>query len=161
MNRNLSLLAALAITVAIGLTGCRSDDTDPAKATPATSSSAVSPSVAGANETDAVAFAKAFWTAFNDNANAGLNYDQWWAALKPLLTPNAAAVHVYDDPRTFPKVTVTGDFSEAPEPPDVPGVTAEVYVPTNEGRYSLYLSRADKTAPWRLEGIGFPEGAQG
>lgn len=160
MTSTRSLLAALVVTAALGLTACQSDDADPAGSSPTTSSSAAT-GVAGANETDAVAFAKAFWTAFNDNANAGLSYDQWWAALKPLLTANAAAVHVYDDPRTFPKVTVTGDFTEAPEPPDVPGYTAEIYVPTNEGRYSLYLSRTDKTAPWRLEGIGFPEGAQG
>jgi len=166
-----SLLAGAALALCVLLAGCTGgDDTDPASADasarttePEDIASALgappSPSttVSGANETDPVAFGKAFWQAFYGNADRG--YDYWWSQLSPLLSPAAAAVHSYDNPGTFTVPTVTGEITEAPQPPETPGVTAEVYVPTDEGRYSLFLSRRSTTDPWRLTKIGFPEGA--
>lgn len=146
------LAAALITAVSVGVTGCQSDRG------PSGSGGARPSSSTSSNEHDAVRFAEAAWQAFYGNANAGMDYDEWWSQLRPLLTPGAEEVHVYDDPRTFEDVTVTGELSEAPVPPDVPGVTAEVYVPTDLGQFSLFLSRTTETSPWRLEGIGFPEG---
>lgn len=158
------LLVCLAALACLNLTACQSDSTDTALddttgAPSASSSNTTSTSPGpGLSETEPVAFAEALWEAFFGAAD--LPRAQWWAQLEPLLSPAAARVHKYTDPATFRPVSVTGDFAEAPTPPDRPGVTSEVYVPTSEGRYSLFLIRPNETAPWRLEGIGFPEGAQ-
>jgi len=175
-----SLLAGLACAAAtVAVTACSHTNTAAGDATaasptaststPASPSSSGSPTsvassapasvrASGATDTDPVRFGKAFWKAFYGNDN--LPRDQWWAAVEPMLAPAAASVHVYDQPQTFKPVNVTGAFIEAKRAPDRPGVTAEVYVPTDQGRYSLFLSRASRSAPWRLESIGFPKGAQ-
>lgn len=166
-RRTFIVLGVGLVAVCVGVlfaTGVLGGDTDRGDETPSAkpdaSSSTPSASPEGAEETDPVAFGEAVWEAFYGHANAGMGYEQWWAELEPLLSPAAAGVHIYDDPRTFPTVKVTGELAEAPVAPYTEGVTAEVYVPTNEGRYSLFLVRTSETAPWRLEHIGFPKGAQ-
>lgn len=154
-----AVLVTTVVTLAVaGISGCSSSSQEEGGETPSeTPSSETSTGVPGEDETDPVAFAEAAWAAFFDSAAEGQEYDEWWEGLEPLLSPAAAAVHVYTDPRNIGPVEVTGEIVEAPEAPYEEGVTSEVYVPTNEGRYSLFLARSDVEEPWRLEYVGFPE----
>ncbi|MEV0950181.1 hypothetical protein [Promicromonospora sp. NPDC050249] len=82
--------------------------------------------------------------------------DDWWADLKPLLTPQARPVYQDVDPRLVPVTEVTGD----PEVTDETStLLAEVAVPTDIGPYTVLLTRADGAAPWLAEQIRPPEGS--
>lgn len=82
--------------------------------------------------------------------------DAWWEGLEPLLTPQARPVYQDVDPRLVPATQVTGD----PEVTDETStLLAEVVVPTDIGRYTVLLTRADGAAPWLAEQIRPPEGS--
>jgi hypothetical protein len=80
--------------------------------------------------------------------------DAWWADLKPLLTPQAQPVYQDVDPRLVPVNEVTGEPKVTDE---TSTLLAEVAVPTDIGRYTVLLTRADGAAPWLVEQIRPPE----
>ena len=78
-------------------------------------------------------------------ANPELDYDTWWAAMEPLMTPDAARNYVYVDPVNIPVKQVTG-LGTIVE--DSSAYVATVEVPTDNGRYHVLLIRKDAEAPW-------------
>lgn len=95
------------------------------------------------------------WSAFSER---GLPHAAWWAQLKPLLSPAAAAVYVYDDPRNLPVMKLTGPAAVAAKAPDQPKFTVEVVIPTDKGVFRLDLERHTLKSPWLLYAIKFPPG---
>ncbi len=84
-----------------------------------------------------------------------LDYDAWWEGLRPMLTPGGREAYAFTDPRKVPDlgglevddVTVHGS-----------GVTATVYVTTDEGRFGVDLSRKRTGGRWLAHRVVFPEG---
>lgn len=145
------------------LTGCGASHT-PAAPDPTAVSTAPSTSPAPTPTTPATPLAPArtalgagqrVWAAFSAS---GLTYDAWWAQLKPMLSDAAQAVYVYDDPRNLPTMTLTGPIRLAAKPPAAPHYTAEVIVPTSQGRFALDLERHTLKSRWLLYAIKFPPG---
>lgn len=95
--------------------------------------------------------ARATMTAFAATDKAE---DAWWAGLEPLLTPQARPVYQDVDPRLVPVTEVTGEPKVTDE---TSTLLAEVAVPTDVGRYTVLLTRADGAAPWLAEQIRPPE----
>lgn len=105
-----------------------------------------------ASRADATARAGEIMTAF---ARPTLGYEDWWAALAPLLSDQAQQDYSFVDPANIPVHAMTGqpvlvDESSA--------FLAHVQVPTDVGVYELLLSRTDATAPWVGESITPPAG---
>ena len=84
-----------------------------------------------------------------------LAYDAWWKGFGPLLTPGGREAYEFTDPRKVPDlgsievddVTVHGS-----------GVTATVYVTTDEGRFGVDLSRKRAGGRWLAQRVVFPGG---
>jgi len=91
-------------------------------------------------------------------ARPGLTYAAWWQDLEPLLSPAARQAYQYTDPAQIPSLRITGPVTKAAKAPDLVGLSAMVYVPTNRGRFGLFLTRTTKTSPWLLLRISFPPG---
>jgi hypothetical protein len=80
-------------------------------------------------------------------------YQQWWAALKKLLTPEARESYAFTNPSAIPQLTIAGRPREsATENPFVD----TVYFNTNAGKFGVDLSRATEQSPWLGESIIFP-----
>jgi hypothetical protein len=95
-------------------------------------------------------------TALTAFARPGLSYDQWWAALEPLLSAQAQLDYAYVDPANVPAKAVTGAAQIVDESS---AYVAHVQVPTDVGTYTLVLSRVDGSAAWLTERITPPAGA--
>jgi hypothetical protein len=90
-------------------------------------------------------------------ARPGLSYDQWWAALEPLLSAQAQLDYAYVDPANVPAKAVTGAAQIVDESS---AYVAHVQVPTDVGTYTLVLSRVDGSAAWLTERIIPPAGVK-
>jgi len=88
-------------------------------------------------------------------ARPDVPYEQWWADLSPLLSPQAQIDYQYVDPVNVPARGVTG---EPVLVDDDSASVAGVQVPTDVGLYLMTLSRADADAPWVVERITPPSG---
>lgn len=100
----------------------------------------------------ATARAAEIMTAF---ARPTLGYEDWWAALAPLLSDQAQQDYSFVDPANIPVHAVTGEGVLVDESS---AFLARVQVPTDVGVYELLLSRTDATAPWVGEAITPPAG---
>lgn len=90
----------------------------------------------------AVAAAKQALSAF---ARPDLDYDTWWADLEPLLTPQAAEDYAYVDPANIPVREIAGEGHLLDE---TSAYLATVQIPTDNGRYSVVMTRKSGGAPW-------------
>lgn len=100
---------------------------------------------------DAVATATAAMTTF---ARPALDEPTWWAQLRPLLSPAAAAAYAGTDPANVPARSVTGPGTLTD---DSSTYLAPVAVPTDVGSYLVLLSRAGQGSPWLVERFTPPE----
>lgn len=100
--------------------------------------------------------AKAAEVSMRTFARPGLNAVAWWRALAPLLTQQAKQDYSYVDPAAIPARRVTGPARLLPSQS---GYVAEAQVPTDAGVYTLTLTRADPTAPWRTSRFTPPAGS--
>lgn len=88
-------------------------------------------------------------------ARPALPASDWWAALSPLLTPQAQQDYQYIDPATIPAHQVAG-----------PGAIVEnssryavsIDVPSDAGTYTVILTRTSGTAPWLVARFTPPAG---
>lgn len=176
--RRISVAAVVVASVA-ALTSCGAHASAPAP-TPSTSSSSVvypdlskiTPGPTGVPDEDtgeivtaesvpvwdaasrksAIAAAEKVMAAY---ARPALTFDEWWAALQPLLDQQASRDYAYMDPARIAASQVTGaavitDESSA--------YVAHVNVPTDAGTYGVILSRYDADAPWLTSRFVLPEG---
>ena len=100
----------------------------------------------------ATARATEIMTAF---ARPSVSYEDWWAALAPLLSDQAQQDYAFVDPANIPVRAVPGEPVLVDESS---AFLARVQVPTDVGVYELLLSRVDATAPWLGEAITPPAG---
>lgn len=83
----------------------------------------------------------------------GLDYDTWWAALRPMLTPRAREGYAHTAPRRVPALTVTGDPEVTAGPTED---TVTVDLPTDGGTFGVALYRSGASQRWRAVQILFP-----
>lgn len=79
----------------------------------------------------------------------------WWAHVKPHLTPTAQDTWQYTQPRRLPDAKLTG----TPSVQAISATDANVSVPTTGGAYQLTLVRSTGTGPWLVSAIEPPQGA--
>jgi hypothetical protein len=82
-----------------------------------------------------------------------LAYEQWWAELEPLLSPEGQESYAYTDPANIPALTITGPGVESNN--DNPYVVTVTF-PTNAGDFGVDLSRTGIPGTWIAENIIFP-----
>lgn len=179
--QRLAIGAGIAAVVALALSACSGQGESPSSTTPPpTPASAATlldlgkftPAPEGAIDEDtgetiaarpvptwdeqsragAVEAAQAAMAAF---ARPSLDYTTWWAELSPLLTQQAQQDYAYVDPANVPATAVTGPPSVVDE---TSAYVASVEVPTDVGRYTLVLTRADAASPWLTSRFTPPEG---
>ncbi|QGG39913.1 hypothetical protein [Aeromicrobium yanjiei] len=80
-------------------------------------------------------------------------YEQWWAELKPLLSPEGQQKYAYTDPINIPKLKITGAGVESNN--DNPHVVTITF-PTTGGKFGVDLSRTSIPGRWVAENIIFP-----
>ncbi|VTR76030.1 hypothetical protein [Cellulomonas hominis] len=83
-----------------------------------------------------------------------LPYEQWWAALSPLLTPEAQWLFETTDPWKVPATAVTGD-AQVLSAPDATSLV--VSVGTDVGVYRLDMVRQSVEHPWLVLMITAPQ----
>jgi len=104
-----------------------------------------------ASRDSALRAANEVMTAF---ARPDLSFEQWWAALQPMLDQQASRDYSYMEPSVIPVTTVTGEGALL----DVDSAyIARVAVPTDAGEYTVLLSRVDADAPWLASRMTPPE----
>lgn len=160
----------LAAAAMLALSGCGSTSSSPAPTgtsspTPAVSSAAAaaSPSASGGpassappvSSADPVVAGRATFELW---ARPQVAYGQWWRDLAPRLSPAGKQAYQYTDPSQIPTLRITGALTKAAKAPDLPGLSAMVYVPTDRGQFALFLTRTTSTSPWLLLRISFPPG---
>nr|WP_181716181.1 hypothetical protein [Cryobacterium sp.]QJS06037.1 hypothetical protein [Cryobacterium sp.] len=94
-------------------------------------------------------------TAMTAYARPDLPFDQWWAAVQPLLDQKASQDYAYMEPSRIAAKQLTGPGVIVD---DTSAYVATVEVPTNAGTYGLILSRVDGKAPWFVSRFILPEG---
>ena len=95
-------------------------------------------------------------------ARPRLSYEQWWAALAPLLSTSAQQDYAATDPSLIPPLQV---LDETPEVVDESDVWARVAVATTEGRFEVEMTRSAVSAEsdggrgggWQAARIYFPQ----
>lgn len=83
-----------------------------------------------------------------------LPYEQWWAQLSPLLTPDAQWLYEAVDPWKVPASAVTDDGQVASTPDSTYLVAL---VGTDIGQYRVELARQSVEHPWLVHVITPPE----
>ena len=82
-----------------------------------------------------------------------LGYDEWWAGLKPLLTPGGREAYSFTDPAQVPELAdMTADHVVL----NPSGATATVWFETSDGRFGVDLSRKAATGKWLANRVVFP-----
>lgn len=153
---NHSLMVGSVTALVVGLTGCGGDPAS-SGATPsaAASSSSPTPSAPSSTRADAASAAQksfALW------ARRDVSYTTWWHDLEPLLSPAGRAAYANTDPTLIPPLRITGPGVLAAKAPDDPDLSATVSIPTDKGRFGLFMTRTDRHGPWQLFRIDFPAG---
>lgn len=85
--------------------------------------------------------------------------EEWWQAVKPFLSQQAAYLVKGTSPTRIPAATIT----ETRALPDATDVSVVVAIDTTRGTYTLTMRRiADDgnthNAPWLVDEIAYPEG---
>jgi hypothetical protein len=84
-----------------------------------------------------------------------LGYDEWWAGVKPLLTPGGREAYSFTDPAKVPELAdMTADHVVL----NPSGATATVWFETSDGRFGVDLSRKGATGKWLAHRVVFPGG---
>ncbi|RJF44916.1 hypothetical protein D4740_01815 [Actinomyces sp. 2119] len=176
--RRIVVAAAAAVVLTTSATACGSQQQPPPSAsspgstTEAASPHSLSPAPADAVPDDGVdpgrhepaAWDDASRTAVVDAAGAAMrafarpDLDQasWWAAIEPMLTPEAQQDYAYVLASNIPVRQVVGSPTLAD---DTSAYLALVEVPTDVGTYTLTLTRTDAASPWLVSRLDPPEGA--
>ena len=84
-----------------------------------------------------------------------LGYDEWWAGVKPLLTPGGREAYSFTDPAQVPELA---DMSPDHVVLNPSGATATVWFETSDGRFGVDLSRKGATGKWLAHRVVFPGG---
>lgn len=143
----------LAALMLLGVRGCDTDPgIDPGARPHVDPTSTVPPSdpPASSGLYDPVAAAR---TALQTWARPDLPYDQWWAELEPLLSPQGRQDYAATDPAVVPQLEITGKGRLETEHVDT---SATVWFSTSAGRYGVRLARQTSTHPWLMARIYFP-----
>ncbi len=101
---------------------------------------------------NAIAAAEKALTAF---ARPDLSSTEWWAALSPLLTPQAQQDYQSVDPANIPAHKLTGNGTIVD---DSSTYAVSVDVPTDAGTYTIILTRRDGASPWLASRFTPPAG---
>lgn len=155
--RRVVILTAAAL-ISTALTGCvQAPAPAPTTAAPVPTASplpAASPaSVDGATET-----AVAMMTEYLHTTRTA---DEWWDAVKPFLSQQAAYLVEGTSPTRIPAASISA-VTVLPDPTDV---TVRIAIDTTRGTYTLTMRRiADdgnvQNAPWLVDEIAYPEGTR-
>jgi len=105
-----------------------------------------------AQRSKAVAAAEKALTAF---ARPDLSSTDWWAALSPLLTPQAQLDYQSVDPANIPAHKVTGAGTIVDESSTY---VVSIAVPSDAGTYTIILTRRDGASPWLASRFTPPPG---
>jgi hypothetical protein len=145
-----ALAVALLATVAILLVfGDRLVADDPKKESDKDAPSAVTP--VEAEQRDAVVDAAS--AVLETWSQPTLGYDEWWSALKPLLTPGGREAYSFTDPAQVPELAeLTADHVVL----NPSGATATVWFETSDGRFGVDLSHKAATGTWLANRVVFP-----
>jgi hypothetical protein len=146
---------ALTLTAALVCGACGAGETDNLQPTPS-AAAAVTDRAAPADamtQSDAAAGAEAAVRAMQAFTARLLPYEQWWAGLEPLLTPEAQWLFESTDPWKVPASAVTGD-GQVLSAPD--STFLVVSVPTDVGAYRLEMTRQSVEHPWLVATITAP-----
>ena len=82
-----------------------------------------------------------------------LDYDTWWAGLRPLLTPGGRQAYAHTDPAQVPELG-TLELDAVDQHPG--GGTATVWFTTSGGRFGVDLSRREAGGAWLANRVIFP-----
>jgi outer membrane murein-binding lipoprotein Lpp len=144
------LLAAALVAAAL-LAGCTSQGGYKTSHTPPKTTAAKAPATWDAeSHASAQKAAAKLLTTWSQPA---LSYEQWWADLKDLLSPEARESYSYTDPDTVPDIEITGRGVETNN--DNPHVVTITF-PTTHGLFGVDLSRSSLHGRWIGESIIFP-----
>ncbi len=106
----------------------------------------------GRCRSNAIAAAEKALTAF---ARPDLSSTDWWAALSPLLTPQAQQDYQSVDPANIPAHKLAGSGTIVDESSTY---AVSVEVPTDAGTYTIILTRRDGASPWLASRFTPPAG---
>jgi hypothetical protein len=150
---------SLTVVVVLLLSGCSTTEPRPRPAA-STSSSRTShvvlelhedhPSPGSAEERDPVAAARTFLIAWS---RPDLSYPQWWSTVEPLLNAQGQQAYAGTDPAVVPRLHVSGELELVSSSVDT---SALVWIPTDQGRFGLQLSRLSGVSAWKVSRIYFP-----
>ena len=144
------LLAAVLVATAL-LAGCTSQGGHKTGHAPPPNTAAKAPATWDAeSHTSAQKAAAKLLTTWS---RPTLSYEQWWADLKGLLSPEARESYSYTDPDTVPAIKITGAGVETNN--DNPYVVTITF-PTTQGSFGVDLSRSSLHGRWIGESIIFP-----
>jgi len=150
---------SLAMVVVLLLSGCSATGPRPAPAAATSTSPAAPvelelhedhPTPASTQERDPVAAARTFLAAWS---RPDLSYPQWWSSLEPLLNPQGQQAYAGTDPAAVPRLQVVGELQVVSSSVDT---SALVWIPTDQGRFGLQLSRLSGVSAWKIARIYFP-----
>lgn len=92
-------------------------------------------------------------TVLNRWSQPQLGYDEWWAGLKPLLTPGGREAYAFTDPTQVPELA---DLAADHVVLNPSGATATVWFETTDGTFGVDLSRKGATGKWLANRVVFP-----
>jgi hypothetical protein len=142
-------VALLATVVILMVFGDRLVADDPADKSDKDKESAVTPVEADQRD-EVVEAASAVLDTWSQPA---LGYDEWWASLKPLLTPGGREAYSFTDPAQVPELAdMTADHVVL----NPSGATATVWFETSDGTFGVDLSRKAATGAWLANRVVFP-----
>lgn len=153
-HRRAALLTAAALSLAT-LAGCAQT---PAPTPTITDAPTVAPmpSASPISVDEATQAATAMMTEYLHTTRSA---EEWWQAVKPFLSQQAAYLVKGTSPTRIPTATIT----ETRTLPDATDVSVVVAIDTTRGTYTLTMRRiADDgnthNAPWLVDEIAYPEG---
>lgn len=168
MKTTFSKLAAAAGLTSVLLAGCSAPAPAPTATTTAVATVSATPTPCGscdgkpqaehtgpANitltaeaQTTALTAASEVMAAYT---NTGLERDAWWAALAPLLTTGFATSAQYIQPSRLP----VHELRSGPQPVQgqLNGYQVRASFETNDGSWTVIMTRTSATAPWLASNI--------
>lgn len=154
--RRAALFTAAALSLAT-LAGCAQTPAPaPTTSVPPTASAPPLPSASPASVDGATQAATAMMTEYLHTTRSA---NEWWTAVKPFLSQQAAYLVKGTSPTRIPTATITATRAL----PGATDVSARVAIDTSRGTYTLTMRRiADdgnvQNAPWLVDEISYPEG---
>ncbi|WP_215817145.1 hypothetical protein [Pimelobacter sp. 30-1] len=82
-----------------------------------------------------------------------LSYGAWWSRVEPLLNAQGKQAYAATDPAQVPRLKILGPLTVIASTVET---STSVEVPTDQGTFTLRLSRPSGHSPWLVSRIYFP-----